>query len=82
LSAIIAGAQVVNAEGAAAPAEEKVELGPAPEDFGLKYDFYEDCTKVVNHMRYAVQMEKGNPYLASVRSIDYYYTEIVDVIYL
>ena len=56
----------VLAEEAAAPVEEKAELGPPPEDFGLTYEFYDDCTKVVNHMRYAVQMEKGNPYLAQV----------------
>ena len=41
----------------AAPA--KVELGPVPTDFGLNYkDYYADVAKVVNHMRYAVQMEK------------------------
>jgi len=47
--------------------EEKVVLGPPPTDFGLKYkDFYEDCLKVVSHMRYAVQMEKGDANLAPV----------------
>eukprot|EP01036_Dinobryon_divergens_P032881 gene32881-42558_t len=45
----------------------KVELGPAPTDFGLIYnDYYSDCQKVVNHMRYASQLEKGNPLLADV----------------
>lgn len=43
----------------------KVELGPAPTDFGLKLtDYYDDCQKVVNHVRYAVQLEKGNPVIA------------------
>lgn len=50
----------------AAP-EAKVELGPLPTDFGLVYkDFYGDAQKVVNHMRYASQMEKGNPGLADI----------------
>jgi photosystem II Psb27 protein len=44
--------------------EEKIELGPPPTDFGIKNSYYEDCQKVVNHMRYAVQLEKGNPILA------------------
>jgi photosystem II Psb27 protein len=44
----------------------KAELGPVPTDWGLKYEYYGDSQKVVNHMRYAVQMEKGNPDLASV----------------
>mmetsp|Transcript_31286 Transcript_31286/g.44982 ORF Transcript_31286/g.44982 Transcript_31286/m.44982 type:complete len:213 (-) Transcript_31286:2561-3199(-) len=45
----------------------KVELGPVPTDFGLKYnDYYSDCQSVVNHMRYASQMEKGNPLLAEI----------------
>lgn len=47
---------------------EKVELGPPPVDFGLKYDYYTDCQLVVNHMRYATQMEKGNPNLINVAS--------------
>lgn len=57
---------------AAAPAKPadapaKVELGPVPTDFGLNYkDYYADVGKVVNHMRYAVQMEKSNPRLAEV----------------
>ena len=51
----------------AAPA--KVELGPVPTDFGLNYkDYYADVGKVVAHMRYAVQMEKGNPRIAEVAS--------------
>jgi photosystem II Psb27 protein len=68
---VLAGPLQVVAEEAAvaikpeAPA--KIELGPIPTDFGLRYkDFYEDCLKVVGHMRYAVQMEKGNPRLAEV----------------
>jgi photosystem II Psb27 protein len=49
----------------AAPA--KVELGPVPTDFGLNYkDYYGDVLKVVNHMRYAVQMEKSNPRISEV----------------
>ena len=49
----------------AADAPPKVELGPAPTDFGLKLtDYYDDCQKVVNHIRYAVQLEKGNPIIA------------------
>lgn len=44
-----------------------VDLGPPPTDFGLAFkDFYTDCNQVVRHMRYAVQMEKGNPNLATV----------------
>lgn len=68
---VVTGSQAYAEEAAssappAAAVEDKPVLGPPPADFGLKYDFYEDCVKVVNHMRYAVQMEKGNPYLASV----------------
>lgn len=34
---------------------------------GLLYkDYYADCQLVVNHMRYAVQLEKGNPLLADL----------------
>lgn len=60
-----------DAPAAAAPAKPdapaKVELGPVPSDFGLNYkDYYADVVKVVNHMRYAVQMEKSNPRLAEV----------------
>ena len=29
-----------------APSEAKVDIGPPPEDFGLKYDYYADCVKV------------------------------------
>lgn len=47
-------------------ADEKKELGPPPSDFGLKYVYYDDCSKVVTHMRYAVQLEKGNPILAEM----------------
>jgi photosystem II Psb27 protein len=50
----------------ATPAQEKVELGPPPKDFTLKNDYYKDCQQVVDHMRYAVQLEKGNPVLAEV----------------
>ena len=50
-----------------ADAPAKVELGPIPTDFGLNYkDYYADVSKVVNHMRYAVQMEKSNPRIAEV----------------
>lgn len=42
----------------------KVELGPAPTDFALTNDYYKDCQKLVNHIRYAVQLEKGNPIIA------------------
>eukprot|EP00981_Chlorochromonas_danica_P008676 scaffold2267_cov187-Ochromonas_danica.AAC.5 len=39
-------------------------LGPPPTDFGLAYNnYYADVAKVVNHMRYAIQLEKGNPIL-------------------
>ena len=45
----------------------KVDLGPPPTDFGLKLtDYYDDCQKVVNHVRYAVQLEKGNPVIADI----------------
>ena len=44
----------------------KVVLGPIPTDFVLKNDYYTDCQQVVDHMRYAVQMEKGNNKLAEV----------------
>ena len=54
---------------AASAVPAKVELGPVPTDFGLNYkDYYADVAKVVNHMRYAVQMEKGNPRIAEVAS--------------
>lgn len=48
--------------------EDEVALGPAPTDFGLKYDYYTDCGLVVNHMRYATLMEKGDPKLVEVAS--------------
>ena len=44
----------------------KIVLGPIPTDFALKSDYYTDCQQVVDHMRYAVQMEKGNSKLAEV----------------
>mmetsp|Transcript_29171 Transcript_29171/g.27955 ORF Transcript_29171/g.27955 Transcript_29171/m.27955 type:complete len:218 (-) Transcript_29171:134-787(-) len=50
----------------AAKVVEKVVLGPIPTDFALKTDYYTDCQQVVDHMRYAVQMEKGNNKLAEV----------------
>jgi len=46
--------------------EVKVDLGPPPTDFTLKNDYYADCQQVVNHMRYAVQLEKGNPLLPEI----------------
>lgn len=50
-----------------APTPAKVELGPAPTDWGLvQNDYYADAQKVVSHMRYACQMEKGNPLLAEI----------------
>jgi hypothetical protein len=54
--------------------EAKVDLGPPPTDFTLKQDYYRDCQQVVDHMRYAVQMDKGNPRLAEVQCN--YYIEI------
>jgi photosystem II Psb27 protein len=54
---------------APAPAPAKVELGPPPaeSDYGVKgQDFYEDCARVVGHMRYAVQMEKSIPNIAAI----------------
>ena len=56
------------AEGAAAPVVEKVDLGPPPTDFTLKNNYYDDCQQVINHMRYAVQLEKGNPLLPDIAS--------------
>jgi photosystem II protein Psb27 len=67
MTSIGAGAlQAFAADTAAPVAEEKVVLGPAPTDFGLKYDYYTDAQIVVNHMRYATQMEKGDPKLVDV----------------
>ena len=67
LAPVVALAAESVAAAPAAPAVEKVVLGPPPTDFGLNYkEFYEDCNKVVNHMRYAVQMEKGDPNIAAV----------------
>ena len=59
--------------------EAKVELGPPPSDFTLKQDYYRDCQQVVDHMRYAVQMEKGNPRLAEVHYKYPYPIEIIPV---
>lgn len=52
----------------APPAPVKKELGPPPadSDYGIKGEFYSDCTRLVQHMRYAVQMEKGTPGIASI----------------
>lgn len=52
---------------AASTADAKPDLGPPPTDFGLDFkDYYADSVKVVNHMRYGVQLEKGNPRIAEV----------------
>lgn len=51
---------------APAPVPEVVVLGPPPTDFGLKFDFYTDCQKVVDHMRYAVQMTKSDARLSEI----------------
>jgi photosystem II Psb27 protein len=59
-------APAVVATPAAPVAPAKPELGPPPADWGLKQVYYDDCQKVINHMRYAVQLEKGNPLLVEV----------------
>lgn len=60
-----AGAVAVPATPAAA-----VPLGPPPTDFELKFkDYYADCAQVIAHMRYAVQLEKGNPVLPEVSQL-------------
>lgn len=42
-------------------------LGPPPTNFGLKHEeYYTDCQQLVDHMRYAVQLEKGNPIIVEV----------------
>jgi len=54
---------------AAVPTPEAVkkDLGPPPKDFGLvQNDYYADAQKIVNHMRYAVQLEKGNPVISDI----------------
>lgn len=53
---------------AASPAVvEKKDIGPPPSDFGLiQNDYYADAQKIVSHMRYAVQMEKGMPFLSEI----------------
>lgn len=56
----------IAAEAADSATVEKVELGPPPSDFGLTYFYYNDAEKLVKQMRYAVQLEKGNPNLPSV----------------
>lgn len=69
LAPFAAASAAFAADAVATPAAEapKVDLGPAPTDFGLKLsDYYDDCQKVVNHIRYAVQLEKGNPVIADV----------------
>lgn len=48
--------------------ETAASMGPLPTDFGLKYDYYEDCNLVVKHMKYATLMEKGNPKLVEIAS--------------
>ena len=59
------------AEETAAPVEPKVELGPAPTDFGLGLkDYYSDAVKMVSHMRYATSLEKGNPLLPEVSNFE------------
>jgi len=69
LAILLAPIANVNAADEAKPSAvevkaEKIELGPPPTDFGIKNNYYDDCQKVVNHMRYAVQLEKGNPIIA------------------
>lgn len=88
-SMLLSSPLLAGAEEAADVAPAKVELGPAPTDFGLvQNDYYADCQKVefisfydyiiklmnnyicimqvVNHMRYVVQLEKGNPILSDL----------------
>ena len=69
LAILLAPTANANADDAVKPVStevkvEKIELGPPPTDFGIKNNYYDDCQKVVNHMRYAVQLEKGNPIIA------------------
>jgi len=59
----------VDAPEAAAPEAVKKDLGPPPKDFGLvQNDYYADAQKIVNHMRYAVQLEKGSPVISEIAS--------------
>eukprot|EP01038_Epipyxis_sp_PR26KG_P009901 gene9901-13321_t len=60
-------ANAADATTADATPKEKVVLGPPPSDWGLSFkDYYADTQKLVNHMRYAVQLEKGDPALIDV----------------
>ena len=77
LTALVGAQSALAEDGAAAlttatatpkPTPEKKDLGPPPaaEDYGVTGSFYPDCAKVVAHMRYAVQMEKGTPRIAEI----------------
>jgi photosystem II Psb27 protein len=69
MAPLLAVANIAKAEDVATPAAAvpaKVVLGPIPTEFSLKSDYYPDCQQVVDHMRYVVQMEKGNSKLAEV----------------
>ena len=46
MSAAAVAADTVGSVGASPPVVEKVPLGPAPTDFGLKNDYYADCQQV------------------------------------
>ncbi|CAM9293407.1 unnamed protein product [Hapterophycus canaliculatus] len=56
---------VVFAEEAAAPAATAVSEGP-PTDWGLTKQYYPDAAKMVKHMRYCTNMEKGDPNMADI----------------
>mmetsp|Transcript_33686 Transcript_33686/g.34312 ORF Transcript_33686/g.34312 Transcript_33686/m.34312 type:complete len:202 (+) Transcript_33686:86-691(+) len=61
-AAVFSGAVSAWAEEAVtAPADAKPELGTPPEDFGISGNYYDDATRVVKHMRYACQLQKGDP---------------------
>ncbi|CAM9784494.1 unnamed protein product [Scytosiphon promiscuus] len=56
---------VVFAEEAVAPAATAVSEGP-PTDWGLTKQYYPDAAKMVKHMRYCTNMEKGDPNMADI----------------
>ncbi|CBN76956.1 photosystem II 11 kDa protein [Ectocarpus siliculosus] len=66
LGAAAVPAAVFAAEEAAAPAPAAVSEDGPPSDWGLTKQYYPDASKMVRHMRYCTNMEKGDPYMADI----------------
>eukprot|EP00903_Cladosiphon_okamuranus_P013551 g12622.t2 len=66
LGAATVPAAAFAAEEAAAPTEAPVASDGPPTDWGLTKQYYPDAAKMVRHMRYCTNMEKGDPNMADI----------------